>query len=123
MDAKNALNSLNRDLALRNIEKLCPSLYHSISNWYREPSNLFINKQTIFSQEGTTQGEPLAMSMYGIAIIHSIELLDDCFTVQKRYADNVNAVGSLDNLEKLFDSMEKHGPAFGSIIPNAKSLQ
>ena len=81
-------------------------------NSYREPSNLFINKQTLFSQEGKTRGDPLAMSMYGIAIIPLIELLDDCFTVQKWYADDVNAVCSHDNMKKLFDSLIKHGPAF-----------
>ena len=45
--------------ALRNSKKLCRCHYHSIYNSYREPSNLFINKQTIFSQQGTTQGDPL----------------------------------------------------------------
>ena len=99
------------------------SLYHSIRNSYREPSNLLINKQTIFFQEATTQGDPLAMSMYGIAIITLIELLDDCFTVQKWYADNGNVVGSLINLKKRFDSMKKHGPVSVTILPNAKSLQ
>ena len=46
--AKNASNSLNRDLALRKTQKLCPSLDHSICNSYHEPSNLLIYKQTIF---------------------------------------------------------------------------
>ena len=42
-----------------------------------------------------------------------IELHDDCFTVQK-WCDNYgNAVSSLDNLKKLFDSLKKHGPANG----------
>ena len=83
IDAKNALNIINHNLALRNIEKLCLSLDHSICNSYREQSILFTNKQTIFSQEGKTQGDPLAMSINGIAIICLIQFLDDCFTVQK----------------------------------------
>ena len=32
IDAKIGFNSLNLDLALRNIEKLCPSNYYSICN-------------------------------------------------------------------------------------------
>ena len=56
---------------------------------------LLTNKQ--YSQEGTTQGNTLAMSLYGIAIIALTELLDDCFTVQKWYADNGNAFGCLDD--------------------------
>ena len=95
--AKNASNSLNRDLALRKTQKLCPSLDHSICNAYREPSNLFIYKQTIFSQEGTSQGDPLAISLNGIAIIPLIKIFDSCFTIQKWYADDGNAAGSLDN--------------------------
>ena len=51
--------------------------------------------------------------MYGIAIIHQIQLLDDCFTVRKFYVDDGNAVGSLDNLKKLFESLKKHGSDFG----------
>ena len=46
IDAIKALNSLNHDLALQNIEKIRPSLYHSMCNSYREPSNyLLINQQ------------------------------------------------------------------------------
>ena len=76
IDAKNAFTTLNRGLALGNIKKLWSSLYTFICNSYREPSKVFINKQTVFSQEGTTHGKALAISMYGSAIIPSIDLLD-----------------------------------------------
>ena len=42
-----------------------------------------------------------------------IEILDDYFTVQKWHAHGCTAVGSLDTLKKLFDSLKKLGPAFG----------
>ena len=64
---------------------------------------MFINKQTLFSQEGTAHGDPIAISMYGIAINPLIAFLDDCFTVQKWYANDGNAVGSLDNLKTFFE--------------------
>ena len=32
IDAQNAFNSLNRELALKNIDKLCPSLSQAIGN-------------------------------------------------------------------------------------------
>ena len=69
IDAQNAFNSLNRDLALKNIDMICPALSNSLKNSYKTPSNLFINKKCIKSQEGTTQGDPLAMAMYGIALL------------------------------------------------------
>ena len=49
-----AFNSLNREAALRNIQQLCPSLSKIIINTYREESQLFIDGNTLHSQEGTT---------------------------------------------------------------------
>ena len=70
IDAENAFNSLNRKLALKKIKSTCPSLLTAIKNSYSNPSKLFVSKKkTIYSQEGTTQGDPLAMALYGLAII------------------------------------------------------
>ena len=77
VDASNAFNSLNRDAALHNIQQLCPSLSKIIINTYREDSQLFIDGSTLYSQEGTTQGDPLAMAMYAIAITPLIHQLED----------------------------------------------
>ena len=97
-------------------------LRYAICNLYREQSRLFINKQTLFSQEGTTQGDSITISIYGIAIIPLSDLLDDCFTDIKWYADNGNAVGSIDNFKKFFDSLKKRCPGLVTILPNATSL-
>ena len=75
-------------------------------NSYLEPSNLFINKETTLSQDCTTQGDSLAMSMCGIAIITFTELLYDCFTFHEWYAEDGNALSSLDNLKELFDLLK-----------------
>ena len=77
IDAMNAFNSLNKDLALKNIRKLCPSIYTAIRNSNKTPSDLFIDKRVIKSQEGTTQGDPTAMAMYGVATLPLINMLED----------------------------------------------
>ena len=41
------------------------------------------------------------MSIYGIEIIALTEILDDWFRVQKGYANDGNAVGSHNNVEKF----------------------
>ena len=64
VDATNAFNSLNRRAALQNIHHLCPSLSKILTNTYREDVQLFIDGETILSQEGTTQGES-----YGIPCV------------------------------------------------------
>ena len=113
IDAKNAFNSLNRDLALRNIEKLCPSIITAIRNSYKTPTSLFVNGKTLQSQEGTTQGDPLAMAMYGIAILPLIDLIQKTNITQKWYADDGNVTGSLKDLKAVHEQLKKHGPAFG----------
>ena len=40
-------------------------------NTYRNPSQLFMDGDILLSQEGTTQGDPLEMSMYALATIPS----------------------------------------------------
>ena len=61
VDATNAFNSLNREAALHNIEYQCPSLATVLTNTYRDVTQLFIDNETLFSCEGTMQGDPLAM--------------------------------------------------------------
>ena len=45
----------------------------ALINTYRSNIDLYINGEIIFSQEGTTQGDPLAMAMYAIATIPMIQ--------------------------------------------------
>ena len=42
IDAKNAFNTMNRSVALHNIQVLCPTIALYLINTYRNPSRLFI---------------------------------------------------------------------------------
>ena len=75
VDASNAFNSLNRDAALDNIRHVCPSLSTVLINIYRNATELFVDGSTLLSEEGTTQGDPLAMPMYAMATIPLINRL------------------------------------------------
>ena len=78
VDASNAFNQMNRSVALHNIQITCKEMAIYIINTYRSPSRLFIHGGgEILSQEGTTQGDPLAMPWYSIntyVIIQSLRL-------------------------------------------------
>ena len=63
VDASNAFNRLNRQVALRNFQSICPTLAIVATNLYREESKLFIDGEILLSQEGVTQGDPLAMAI------------------------------------------------------------
>ena len=65
VDATNAFNSINRQTALRNIQHICPVISTILINPYRDDVNLFIDGERLLSQEGTTQGDPLAMATKG----------------------------------------------------------
>ena len=67
VDASNAFNCLNRTMALMNIHTICPSFLTVLTNIYHESTELFLGANTLFSQEGTRQGDPLAMPFYTLA--------------------------------------------------------
>ena len=118
VDASNDFNSLNRQVALRNIQQLCPPLSMILTNTYRENIDLFIDGETIYSQEGTTQGDPLAIAMYAIAITPIINNLECESLKQIWYADDAAAGGKLSDLKAWWDRLTELGPDYG-YYPNA----
>ena len=53
VDASNAFNTLNRAAALHNIRFVCPPLSTILINVYRAPTQLFVDGDSLLSQEGT----------------------------------------------------------------------
>ena len=90
-----------------------PSLYLALSNSYKTPYNLYVSHKVLQSREGTTQGDPLAMAMYGLAILPLIENVSDDNLIQKWYADDGNAAGLVEALKVLLSKLKLHGPSFG----------
>ena len=76
----------------------------ALSNSYKTPSNLYVSHKVLQSREGTTQGDPLAMAMYGLAILPLIEKVSDDNLIQKWYADDGNAAGSVEALKFFYRS-------------------
>ena len=82
VDASNAFNCLNRQVALHNIQTLCPPLANILINTYRKDVPLFIDGRHIFSSEGTTQGDPLGMAMYSVSVTPLIASIQDSHVKQ-----------------------------------------
>ena len=74
VDAENAFNKLNRDVALNNIKELCPTFHRYLQNTYQSPAQLIIQGdekyETLYSEEGTTQGDVAAMAIMGLPSNH-----------------------------------------------------
>ena len=118
VDATNAFNNLNREVALHNISVVCPSLATILINIYRSDVQMFISGETILLQEGKTQGDPLAMAMYAIASAPLIQHLRTNDVCQIWYADDASATSKLKSLKAWWDRLNKIGPKFGD-YPNA----
>ena len=82
---------------------------------------LFIDGENLLSQEGTTQGDPLAMAimaMYAIAVNPQIHRLKHDTTKQICFADDATAGGKLNNLREWWDCLINICPEYG-YFPNA----
>ena len=117
VDATNAFNVLNRNVMLHNIRSICPSIATYVYNCYNLPSRLFIvGGGAILSQEGTTQGDPLAMPIYAVGITPLMALLiNENSTKAKHvaYADDIAGTGKIDVIRNWWNNILKNGPKFG----------
>ena len=95
VDASNAFNTINRQAALHSIGVICPSISTVLSNTYQTPVRLFVTGgEKIESSEGITQGDPLAMAMYTLAVTPVIYKLrsEEPTVKQVWFADDSSAV-------------------------------
>ena len=100
--ASNTFNSVNRNAFLHKITIICPPLARYVRNCYYANTRLFIIVEgETQSMEGTTQGDPIAMAIYAIAIIPLILMLVteanqvDNTTKTAAYADDLTAAGTI----------------------------
>ena len=81
---------------------------------------MFIDGSSLLSQEGTTQGDPLAMPMYAIGIVPVIQQLKG-LARQVWYADDAAAGGSLLQLRDWWSELLSFGRHFGYHVNAAKT--
>ena len=121
VDASNAFNSLIRATALNNIRVLCLLIATYVTNTYRVPARTFVvGCSELKSAEGTTQGDPLAMSVYAISLQLLISLLHNRSTAKQCwFADDATGAGSLEEVKQWWDELIEAGPPLG-YYPNSK---
>ena len=78
----------------------------------------------ILSREGVTQGCPLAMVLYGLALIPLAEMLRRKVpgAVQPWYADDAAMAGKASEVSTLMGELTRLGPAFGYFPEPNKSI-
>ena len=68
----------------------------------------------LLSQEGTTQGNPLAMAMYAIAVVPMIKSLHS-LSDQIWFADDATGSGQVETIHRWWDKLNIIGPDYGDI--------
>ena len=114
---------LNRVTALWNARILWPQCSRFLFNTYRGHAALIVHgsNEYLFSREGVTQGDPLSMLFYAVAILPLIESLSDG-TIQSWYADDSSCVANLKDLRVWFDKLCDLGPDYGYYPEPSKSF-
>ena len=145
VDASNAFNSINRITMLENIKRLCPMAYVYAYNCYSVHARLFIlGDMEMYSEDGTTQGDPPAMAFYGLGILPLLLLLktaDEEYleevpneneqiqinvpqkktkNKQAAFADDLNGGSKVKRMRAWFDLIQKHGPKYGFNLEASK---
>ena len=130
VDARNAFNELNREVMLWVIRHEWPQGARFVFNCYQHWAILLVrgNKHgaafIVYSQEGVTQGDPLAMVAYGIGILPLIRLLKAKAPSlhQSWYADDASAAGRLELIAEYFEELMRIGPTIGYFPEPTKSI-
>ena len=75
--------------------------------------------EELISAEGTTQGDPLSMSLYAINLQPLITRLHvSSAAKQYWFADDATRSGSMQDMRKWWDELSESGPPLG-YFPNA----
>ena len=116
IDAENAFNSLNRNAALHNIRISCPEISTFILNFYRKASRLFYDGGEISSDEGTTQGDAVAMAIYALGKKNLLQ--PELRTRKVFFEDDGVSGGMLNEVKHCWRTLQLSGPSIG-YFPNA----
>ena len=129
VDARNGFNELNRKAMLWTVRNLWPNGARFAFNCYRHFGQLILRRRgadcaILLSREGVTQGDPLSMLLYGLALIPLADSLRQAEpeVLQPWYADDAAMVGPVDAIARAMRLLERQGPARGYFPEPEKSI-
>jgi hypothetical protein len=132
VDADNAFNNCSIIAALWHARLLWPRCARFLFNTHRGHTMLVMYKalgkpSILYRQDGTTQGDPLAMLLYGLATLPLIRRLrahmeeGEREGMQAWYADDASALANFTVLDRWLTFLMEHGPAYGYYAKPVKS--
>lgn len=81
LDYKNAFNTISRELVLKQIDDLCPSLHNWFLWSYGSQPSLFLNEGSYIcrSETGVRQGDPLAPLFFAVGLYSITKKIQSLF--------------------------------------------
>jgi len=129
VDARNGFNELSQKVGLWTVRHRWPSSSRFAFNCYRHAAQLVIRRagqpcSIILSQEGVTQGDPISMVIYGVAMTPLTESLRTTLpnVLQAWYADDSAFDGAIPEIAAAMQLILAKGPARGYYPEPSKSI-
>ena len=112
-------NSIGRWLCVT----VCPTIATVLINTYRGDAELFVDSETLYSHEGTTQGDLLAMAFNALATVSLIKACNVSEpTGEVWFVNDATGSGRLTALHTWWDKLMVFGPNFG-YYPNGNKTE
>jgi hypothetical protein len=129
LDATNGFNELGRKAMFWTVGHRWAAGARFAFNCYRHQALLILRRRgdscyTLLSEEGVTQGDPLAMVLYGIAMCPLAERLQAAVpeVIQPWYADDAAMAGKASKVRKAMKLLQRWGPDRGYFPEPDKSI-
>ena len=120
VDARNGFNELGRKTMLWTVRHTWAAGFRFAFNCYRHVAQLIVRRaegpcSVILSEEGITQGDPLSMILYGLALAPLGKEIRDAVpgAMQAWYADDCAMGGKTGPAAEAMTLLERLGPARG----------
>jgi hypothetical protein len=128
-DARNGFNELHRYHMLWQVRHRWAKGSRFAFNCYRHFNQVIVRRGNgrkafiILSEEGLSQGDPLAMILYGVALLPLVEGLRQAVpeATTPWFADDSAAIGNMHKCAKCLEYLSEHGPTYGYYIEPEKT--
>ena len=109
-------------MSLLIFQLLCPSIGTVFINTYHDNALLFVQSETLFSREGTTQGDLLSLPFCALATISLIKTSKiEELSGEVWFADDATGCGNLHRHRTRWDILKTHNPKLGSHLNGCKA--
>ena len=124
VDFANAFNNIDRMQMLAEIRRQCPKASAWAEVCYAQSSHLFFGNHRLSSSSGAQQGDPLASLLFALTLHPLLLRIKDehpNLLLHVFFLDDGTFIGTMDDLQSVFDILSKAGPEIGLLLNAAKS--